>query len=121
MRAKQQEALRNEGQNLSQEIGRQTQQEVFSIARKILTDLTETSLEERAVDVFVQRLRNLQDNEKKQLASALSTSPGQVLIRTAFDLPQTQRDSIKKAIKETLDIETQPSLRLYQTLSVVLN
>jgi len=108
LRAKQQEALRNEGQNLSQEIGRQTQQEVFSIARKILTDLTETSLEERAVDVFVQRLRNLQDNEKKQLASALSTSPGQVLIRTAFDLPQTQRDSIKKAIKETLGIEIQP-------------
>ncbi len=108
LRVKQQEALRNEGQNLSQEIGRRTQQEVFNIAQKVLTDLSETSLEERTVNVFVQRLRSLKDNEKKQLASALSTSPGQVLIRTAFDLPQAQRDSIKKTIKETLGIEIQP-------------
>ena len=108
LRAKQQEALRNEEQSLSQEIGHRTQQEVFNIARKVLTDLAGTSLEERAVDVFVQRLRNLKDDEKKQLASAISTSSGQVLIRTAFDLPQAQRDSIKKTIKETLGIETQP-------------
>lgn len=108
LRAKQQEALRDEEQNLSQEIGHRTQQEVFNIARKVLTDLAGTSLEERAVEMFVQRLRNLKDDEKEQLASAISTSPGQVLIRTAFDLPQAQRDSIKKTIKETLGIETQP-------------
>jgi F-type H+-transporting ATPase subunit b len=108
LRAKQQEALRNDEQNLSQEIGRRTQQEVFNIARKVLTDLAGTSLEERAVDVFAQRLRNLKDEEKKQLASELSASSSQVLIRTAFDLPQAQRDSIEKTIKETLGIETQP-------------
>jgi F-type H+-transporting ATPase subunit b len=108
LRTKQQEALRNEEQNLIQEIGYRTQHEVFNITRKVLTDLAGTSLEERAVDVFVQRLCNLKDDEKKQLASAISTSSGQVLIRTAFDLPQAQRDSIKKTIKETLGIETQP-------------
>lgn len=108
LRAKQQEALRNEEQNLSQEIGRRTLQEVFKIARKVLEDLAGASLEERAVDVFSQRMHNLTDEEKKQLASALNASPGQVLVRTAFDLPQTQRDSIKKTIKETLGIETQP-------------
>ncbi|AKB78605.1 ATP synthase B chain [Methanosarcina horonobensis HB-1 = JCM 15518] len=108
LRAKQQEALKNEEENLSQEIGRRTQQEIFSIARKVLEDLAGTSLEERAVDVFSQRMRTLNDEEKKQLASALGASLGQVLVRTAFDLPQEQRDSIKKTIKETLGIETQP-------------
>lgn len=108
LKAKQHEALKNDEQNLSQEIGRRTQQEVFNIARKVLTDLAGTSLEERTIDVFAQRLRNLKDEEKKQLASALSASSGQVLIRTAFDLPQAQRDSIKKTLKETLGIETQP-------------
>lgn len=107
-RVKQQEALSNEEQNLSQEINRRTQQEVFSIARKVLEDLAGISLEERSIDVFSQRMHNLTDEEKKQLASALSVSPGQVLIRTAFDLPQAQRDMIKKTIKETLGIETQP-------------
>ena len=108
LRAKQQEALRNEEHNLSQEIGHRTRQEVFNIARKVLTDLAGTSLEERTVDVFAQRLHNLKDEEKKQIASALSTSSSQMLIRTAFDLPQAQHDSIKKTIKETLGIETQP-------------
>jgi F-type H+-transporting ATPase subunit b len=112
LKAKQQEALKNEEQNLSQEIGRRTQQEVFNIARKVLTDLAGTSLEERTVDVFAQRLRNLKDEEKKQLASALSASSTQVLIRTAFDLPQAQRDSVKKTIKETLGIETQPKFEI---------
>lgn len=108
LRAKQQEALKTDEENLSQEIGRRTQQEVFNIARKVLKDLAGISLEERTVDVFTQRLRSLKDEEKKQLTSALNASSSQVLIRTAFDLPQAQRDSVKKEIKETLGIETQP-------------
>lgn len=108
LRAKQQEALRDDEQNLIRELSHRTQQEVFNIARKVLQDLAGTSLEERTVDVFAQRLRNLKSEEKKQLASALSTSPGQVLVRSAFDLPQAQQDLIKKTIEETLGIEIQP-------------
>ena len=50
LRAKRQEALRNEQQNLSQEITRWTQKEVFAISRKTLVDLAATSLEERMGD-----------------------------------------------------------------------
>lgn len=108
LKAKQQEALKNEEHNLSKEIAQRTQQEVFSIARKVLHDLAGISLEERTVDVFSQRLHNLKDEEKKQLTSARSASPNQALVRTAFDLPQAQQDLIKKTIKETLGIEIQP-------------
>jgi F-type H+-transporting ATPase subunit b len=45
--AKRQEALKNDADNLNQAIRRRTQQEVFAIARKALTDLATTSLEER--------------------------------------------------------------------------
>ena len=47
--AKRQEALRSDAQNLNQAIRRRTQQEVFSIARKALTDLATASLEERVM------------------------------------------------------------------------
>ena len=107
LRAKQQEALRNDKQNLNKEISHRTQQEVFAIARKALKDLAGMSLEECTVDVFAQRLHELEGNEKEQLATALRASQGPVLVRTAFDLPQGQRDLIKKAIKETLEIEIQ--------------
>lgn len=108
LKAKQQEALKNDEQHLNQEIGRRTQQEVFNIARKVLQDLAGTSLEEHTIDAFAQRMGSLESDEKKQLASALGESSSQVLIRSAFDLPQAQRDSIKKTIKETLGIEVQP-------------
>ena len=74
MRAKRQDALRNEQRNLSQEIIRWTQKEVFAITRKTLADLAATSLEERMGDVFVQRLRALTGAAKEQLAAALKTS-----------------------------------------------
>lgn len=106
-RSKQQEALRNDVQNLNQSISRRVQQEVFAVTRKALKDLAGTSLEERTVDVFAQKLRELKGEEKEQLTSTLSASTSPVLVRTAFDLPQAQRDLIIRTIKETLDIEIQ--------------
>src|ERR1700722_2987374 len=68
LRAKRQQALVSEQRNLSQEIGRWTQKEVFAITRKTLTDLASTSLEERIGAVFVQRLRALTGAAREQLA-----------------------------------------------------
>jgi len=104
---KRQETLRNEEHNLHQAIRRRTQQEVFAIARKALTDLAGTSLEERMVDVFVHRLRELNGEEKGRLASALKASPSPVVVRTTFDLPPAQCASTECAIKEILGTETQ--------------
>ncbi|MBF0549502.1 MAG: F0F1 ATP synthase subunit B [Deltaproteobacteria bacterium] len=105
--AKRQETLRNEQHNLHQAIGRRTQQEVFAIARKVLADLAETSLEERMVDVFVRRLRELSGEEKETLTSALKESSSPVIVRTTFDLSPAQCDSTTGAIKETLGEATQ--------------
>ncbi|MFH0792538.1 MAG: F0F1 ATP synthase subunit B [bacterium] len=104
--SKRQETLRNEEHNLHQAISRRTQQEVFAIARKALTELAGTSLEERMVDVFVRRLRELNGREKGLLASALKASPSPVIVRTTFDLPPAQCASTEGAIKETLGMET---------------
>jgi len=104
--SKRQETLRNEEHNLHQAISRRTQQEVFAIARKALTDLAGTSLEERMVDVFVRRLRELNREEKGLLASALKASPGPVIVHTTFELPPAQCASTEGAIKETLGTET---------------
>jgi F-type H+-transporting ATPase subunit b len=114
--SKRQEALRNEEHNLRQAISHRTQQEVFAIARKALTDLAGTSLEERMVDVFVRRLRALNGEEKALLTSALKASPSSMLVRTTFDLPAAQRASTEGAIKEVLgaeahvEFETAPNL-----------
>ena len=105
--SKLQETLKNDKRNLNQEISRRTRQEVFAISRKVLSDLAGASLEERMVDVFVRRLRELNDTEKGQLVSEFNSPSGPILVRTTFDLPPAQRDLIEGAVKETLDKEAQ--------------
>jgi len=99
--AKRQETLRTDAKNLNQAISRRTQQEVFAIARKALTDLATTGLEERLGEVFTRRLRELDGEAKTKLAAALKTAPDPALVRSAFDLPAEQRAAIQTALNET--------------------
>ena len=114
--AKRQDSLRNDAQNLNQAIIRRTQGEVFAIARKALTDLATTNLEERLVDVFTRRLRAMDGQAKSDLANALRTASGTALVRSAFDLPPEQRATIQNALNEAfsadihLRFETAPDL-----------
>ena len=114
--AKRQEAMRSDAVNLNQAIRRRTQQEVFAIARKALTDLAATSLEERMCEVFTQRLRSIDGKAKEGLGAALKTASEPALVRSAFDLQEAQRGAIQKAINETFSadvhirFETAPDL-----------
>src|SRR5271166_31449 len=116
LRAKRQDALRKEQRNLSQEITRWTQKQVFAITRKTLADLATTSLEQRIGDVFVQRLRAVTGAAREQLAAALKTSTQPARVRSAFDLPPEQHAAIHKALNDTfsadvhLQFETVPEL-----------
>lgn len=100
MSAKRQEALRNEAHHLNQAIGRRTQQEVFAIARKALTDLATTSLEERLGAVFIRRLQEMDGEAKAGLAKALKTASHPGRVRSAFELPAEQRAAIQDALNE---------------------
>ncbi len=103
--AKRQEALRNEALQLNQAIGRRAQQEVFSIARKTLTDLAATSLEERMGEVFTRRLRELDGPAKQRLAEAFKTASEPAIVRSAFELPSEQRAAIQSSLNETFSTE----------------
>jgi len=103
--AKRQETLRNDAHNLNQAISQRTQQEVFAIARKALTDLATTSLEERLGEVFTRRLRELNGPAKETFAAALKTAANPALVRSAFDLPPEQRAAIQNALNETFSAE----------------
>lgn len=114
--AKRQASLTNDALNLNQAITRRTQDEVFAIARKALTDLATTSLEERMGEVFTRRLRELNGEAKHVLAEALKTAAEPARVRSAFDLPADQRAAIQNALNETFSaavrvrFETAPDL-----------
>ncbi|MBK6998847.1 MAG: F0F1 ATP synthase subunit B [Rhodoferax sp.] len=116
LRAKNQVALTSELQTLHQDIARRSREEVLAIAQKILTDLAGLGLEERIGAVFSQRLRELDDEARAGLAKALKTSSNSVLVRSACELPSTQRNDIQQALNELLssaikiEFDTAPDL-----------
>ena len=105
LRAKLGEALRSDANNLNQAIRRRTQREVFAISRKALMDLAAADLEERMSDVFIRRLRTMDDKTKGGLGEALRRASEPALVRSAFELAATQRAAVQHALNETFSAE----------------
>jgi F-type H+-transporting ATPase subunit b len=69
---------------------------IQTISRKALADLADAELEERIVDVFIKRLKALDEASHK----ALSTIPGPVNILTSFELAPNVRGRLTRAVHE---------------------
>ena len=114
LKANRMEAMRSDAASLGQDLGRRTQTEVFAIARRALQDLAAQSLDERATDVFVAKLRAMDPGAKALMAQSLNGSPATV--RSAFNLPEAQHQSIQTAVNESfsadvrLQFQTAPDL-----------
>jgi F-type H+-transporting ATPase subunit b len=105
LRARLGEALRRDAAKLYHAICSRTEQEVFAIARKALTDLATTALEERISEVFIRRLRTMDAKAKEGLSEALQTASEPALVRSAYDLSAAQRAAIQKTLIETFSAE----------------
>ena len=114
--AKRQAELVSDARNLNKALVQTAQAQVFAVTRQALTDLASVGLEASACEVFIDRLRALVDPAKADLAKALSSPTGTVLVRSAFELPTVQRTAVHKAINDTfgmkvaLRFETAPDL-----------
>jgi len=115
LRSQQDSALRSEQVRLGLEIRQVTGQEVFAIARKALKDLAGAGLEERMGEVFTRRLREMDSKTKEALATALRATSQSAILRSAFEMPSNERDTIQNALNETFSaairvrFETEPN------------
>ena len=103
--ATREESLRREHAALSAEVTRRTQDEVFAIARKTLTDLADAGLEEQVTDVFVKRLQQLDETAKTEFAQMQDAEAISMIVRSAFELPSAQRILIQNAIIQVFSAE----------------
>jgi F-type H+-transporting ATPase subunit b len=114
--ADRQRALQSEFVNLQDALRVQTQREVFAIAAQALKDLATANLNERMVDSFTHRVREMDTQAKATLAEAIHGSAVPAVVRSAFELPQEQRAAIQNALNESfstnmpLQFQTAPEL-----------
>jgi len=114
---KQRETLSSDARHLNAAISERTRQQVFAIVGKALTDLADTQLEARMVDVFLRQLQQINGQSKQHFAEALQTMPDSTLLRSAFELSAEQRAAIQKALNNTFSAEIPVR---FETLSTVI-
>ena len=98
LRGKYEAALKQEEKDTVAKLKREIRDEVFAIAGQALTDLADTDLEERLVAVLVQKMQTLDDETKEKIKNALDHKDKTVIIKSAFELPQSARLKLEKAI-----------------------
>jgi F-type H+-transporting ATPase subunit b len=88
-------------------IAEKTQQQVFTITRKALTDIASISLEEQSANTFIKHLKESTDEEKKQFIDAFKSNSNAILVRSAYDLPPKQQGEIHDAVNVILSADAQ--------------
>ena len=111
-----QKAAKEQEGSLEKEIAEKAKQEVFAIARKALRDLATQDLEEQLVKRFIEKLNELSQTLKQQLNEMLQSDQKEILVKSAFDLTEKQKEEIKNELKKIHEgeslyqFETSPQL-----------
>jgi F-type H+-transporting ATPase subunit b len=100
-RARQNKALKRDRDSLLDEIARRTREETYAIARKTLSDLAGANFDERASQVFAERVRSLDEPSRSDLVSDAASGP--LRVRSAFELSEESRATVRLALEEVLE------------------
>jgi F-type H+-transporting ATPase subunit b len=132
LRVKSKERFAIDAENLKQSISHRTQQEVFAIARKTLSDLASASLEEQVTATFIRRISEIDGSARASLVASFTSgsnsgfasaptsgsvsipissssysSSYSATVRSAFELSPEQRAAIEAALNQALSLQLQ--------------
>lgn len=96
------ETLSAERVNLLQELRRLAGTEVIAVARQVLRDLADATLEERIAAVLARRIEGLNREERERIRS-LAAEGAPVKILSAMTLPDEARERLTAAIHRSLE------------------
>ncbi len=114
-RAQWQESFRAERESFLRSVRRHVCEEACAVARRAVTEMADSSLEERMALCLERRIRDLGAMEREELAANFRALDKQIVVRSAFELSMEGRAAIARALnslKPAVDLrfETEPSL-----------
>ncbi|MEW6657835.1 MAG: F0F1 ATP synthase subunit delta [Thermodesulfobacteriota bacterium] len=75
-------------------------QEFFAISRRALQELGNLEVEQRLLQVFLERLRQLSPGERQALQESLKDAGGELAVTTAFALTPETQEQIKAQVQD---------------------
>jgi F-type H+-transporting ATPase subunit b len=86
LKARWMEALRSERVNFLQELRRLAGHQVYAVSRRVLKDLAGLDLEERIVEILMERIEAMDEQERKKFQGPTEKG-GSIVISCAFEIP----------------------------------
>ena len=97
------DALQNQRQEFATTLRRESGTQVYEIARKVLADMADQSLEAQLAQMFEQRLEALETDDIKALDEAVQNTDDPILIQTTFQLEKDLQSHLQDTINEILE------------------
>ncbi|NIM50496.1 MAG: F0F1 ATP synthase subunit B [Armatimonadetes bacterium] len=103
------ESLRQQHDSFLGEMRDQAARQVCAITRRVLRDLADERLESRIVGVFLDRLREMDDDAREQIGDVAGSSSDSLTVVSSFQLPDEARGKVTEALKECFSGSLHPS------------
>lgn len=117
--------LNEEEDTFKKDLIRKTQNEVFVIARKALSDLASENLEAQMVNKLIGKIDLLGSAEREAVIHGLKSTNRPLLIRSTSELSMTQKNEISKALigflKDEVSIDFDIDSKLICGIEIVTN
>ncbi len=101
------ESLQKQKQAFLNDLRVRTGEQVFEAIRKALKELADEDIEKHIITTFLNRIQDLEKNEKKEFSQSLSESDHTAEIRSRFRLSNTMKQKIEKSVKDTFSKEVE--------------
>ena len=102
VKARWQDMLVREQDAFFYDLRQRAAKQLYATARKALSDLADADLEERIVEEFLRRVKDLDEEKSAQLRKAISGGGNRVTIRSAFGISAPRQTQIEEVLKKQI-------------------
>jgi F-type H+-transporting ATPase subunit b len=92
------EAVKSERENFLRELRQLAGKQTYAVTRRVLNDLAEMDLEERIVEILVERVASMDEGERNKFREPLENG-GVVTVTSAFDLSPERMEKLSSALR----------------------
>lgn len=102
LRREWQESLRRQKESFLEELRRRMSRELFGLVEKVLEELADAEVEDRLIDVFLDRLPTAAQQDREELVASARETDGRIRLRSSFPLTEDQHRRLEGAIRDWL-------------------
>jgi F-type H+-transporting ATPase subunit b len=99
LHARWKQTVRDEKDQVLQQIREAAARHVCDVSRRVLSDLADADLQDQMVRLFLDKVRTLDEARRSEFAQALSGSRGPVTVVSAFDIADGRRHEVTEAVR----------------------